>query len=178
VGEGNIYLDPMFVDGDYLFHLQSNSPCVGVGRDSIRMGQLCYYASASDFDGRVRPMPAGTPVDLGAQEEQITVGFGMKAVNLPTHFALAQNYPNPFNPTTVISYQLPVTSDVRLVVYDILGREVELLVTERKPPGTYQVEFSARGRSSGVYLCRLTARGTGSGSAGLFEQTRRLVLLK
>ena len=55
----------------------------------------------------------------------------------PVRFQLDQNYPNPFNPTTVVGYQLPVTSDVKLVVYDLLGREVAVLVNERKEAGKY-----------------------------------------
>jgi hypothetical protein len=85
-------------------------------------------------------------------------------------FVLRQNYPNPFNPTTTIKYELPKSSYVRLSVYDLLGREVSVLVNEWKPPGTYEVRFDARGLASGVYLCRLTA--------GDFLMTMRSILLK
>jgi hypothetical protein len=88
----------------------------------------------------------------------------------PSTFALSQNYPNPFNPTTVVGYQLPVASNVRLVVYDILGREVAVLVNERKAPGTYSVTFDGSGLPSGVYFYRL--------SAGEFLQTKKLLLLR
>jgi hypothetical protein len=77
----------------------------------------------------------------------------------PQAFRLLQNYPNPFNPTTVVSFQLPVASMVRLVVYDLLGREVATLVNEMQVAGTHSVTFDARGLSSGSYLCRLTAGG-------------------
>jgi hypothetical protein len=90
--------------------------------------------------------------------------------NVPKSALLAQNYPNPFNPTTVISYQLPDVSDVRLVVYDLIGREVAVLVNERKAAGSYQAKFNAAGLASGVYLYRLTA--------GSFLQTRKLMVLK
>jgi hypothetical protein len=89
---------------------------------------------------------------------------------LPTAFSLEQNYPNPFNPTTVISYQLPVVSSVRIVIYDLLGREVAVLVNERKAAGSYEVQFDASGLSSGVYLYRLTA--------GSFTQTLKMVAVK
>jgi hypothetical protein len=88
----------------------------------------------------------------------------------PSSFELSQNYPNPFNPTTSISYQLPVASNVRLVVYDVLGREVAVLVNETRPGGRYMVQFDASGLSSGVYLCRLTA--------GSFTRTLMMLLLK
>ncbi len=78
---------------------------------------------------------------------------------MPADFRLEQNYPNPFNPTTVVSGQWPVTSDVRLAVYDLLGREVELLADGRYPAGRHSFSFDARGLASGVYFCRLTAGG-------------------
>ena len=88
----------------------------------------------------------------------------------PGHFFLAQNFPNPFNPTTAVSYLLSAVSDVRLVVYDMLGGEVAVLVNERKPAGTFVVKFDATGLSSGVYLYRL--------EAGDFVQTRKMILLR
>jgi len=87
-----------------------------------------------------------------------------------TSFLLEQNYPNPFNPSTVVRYRLPVASNVRLVIYDLLGREVAVLVDGKKEAGTYEVKFDGTRLSSGVYFFRL--------QAGDFVQTRRLMLLK
>ena len=72
---------------------------------------------------------------------------------------LRQNYPNPFNPSTTIGYRLQATGNswVRLGVYDVLGREVAVLVDERKVPGNYEVKWDASGLSSGVYVCRMIA---------------------
>ncbi|MDP3683052.1 MAG: T9SS type A sorting domain-containing protein, partial [Ignavibacteria bacterium] len=86
----------------------------------------------------------------------------------------SQNYPNPFNPETVISYQLPVNSKVSLKVFDILGKEVAILVNEEKPAGKYQVNFNGSILASGVYFYKLSANG----GAGSFSQTRKFVLLK
>ena len=73
-------------------------------------------------------------------------------------FSLQQNYPNPFNPTTTISYQLPVASNVKLIVYDVLGRAVEILVDEYKSDGMHNIQFTIPSElSSGVYFCRLEA---------------------
>ncbi|MCH8496014.1 MAG: T9SS type A sorting domain-containing protein, partial [Balneolales bacterium] len=77
----------------------------------------------------------------------------------PREIALDQNFPNPFNPTTRISYALPVESQVRLAVYDLLGREVAVLVNERMASGSHFVTFDASALSSGVYMYRLTAQG-------------------
>jgi len=90
--------------------------------------------------------------------------------NLPASFRLEQNYPNPFNPTTVISYQLPVTSFVKLAIYDLLGREVKVLVNEVKPAGIHTIRWNAAHMPSGIYFYRL--------NAGAFIQTRQSVLIK
>jgi hypothetical protein len=89
---------------------------------------------------------------------------------LPASFALSQNYPNPFNPSTVISYQLPIGSQISLKVYDVLGREVATLVNERKAAGSYTATFDASKFSSGVYFYKL--------QAGNFVQTKKMLLVK
>jgi hypothetical protein len=86
-------------------------------------------------------------------------------------FILYQNYPNPFNPTTMISYQLPATSNVSLKVYNLLGQEVTTLYEGTCQQGNYQTTFDGSKLAGGVYFYRLTA------STG-FAQTRRLILLK
>jgi hypothetical protein len=83
---------------------------------------------------------------------------------------LFQNYPNPFNPKTVLRYQLPVASDLKLLVYDLLGHEVALLVDGFKAAGRYDVEFDASRLASGVYLYRLIA--------GNLFQTRKMILVR
>jgi len=95
----------------------------------------------------------------------------------PKSFALHQNYPNPFNPTTIMNYDLRFTSDVKLIVYDVLGREVKTLVNKTKQAGSHKITFNASNLSSGVYYYKLKARpSTGSGIK--FEQTRKMLLLR
>jgi len=89
---------------------------------------------------------------------------------VPSRYLLEQNYPNPFNPATMISYHLPVANNVRLVVHDLLGREVVVLVNGKKDPGKYEVKFDGTGLSSGVYVYRL--------QAGDFVQSKKLIILK
>lgn len=89
---------------------------------------------------------------------------------LPKEFALNQNYPNPFNPSTVITYHLPKASNVKLIIYDVLGNEIATFVDEYKPAGKYEVEFNASSLSSGVYLYKL--------QAGDFFQTKKMILMK
>jgi len=90
----------------------------------------------------------------------------------PTHFTLEQNYPNPFNPTTVLTYQLATSSDVRLEVFDVLGKNIATLVNAKQEAGSYTVNFNAAqyNLSSGVYFYKLTA--------GTFSQTRKMILAK
>lgn len=88
----------------------------------------------------------------------------------PTKIALSQNYPNPFNPSTIISYQLPAATLVRLAVYDLLGRELAVLANERKAAGRHEVRWDATGFPSGIYVCRMTA--------GSYSSARKLILMK
>lgn len=78
---------------------------------------------------------------------------------VPTEITLAQNYPNPFNPSTMISYSLPHSADVRLAVYDVLGREVATLVDGYQSGGEHKVPFTATGLASGTYLYKLFVDG-------------------
>ncbi|MDX1699148.1 MAG: T9SS type A sorting domain-containing protein, partial [Melioribacteraceae bacterium] len=92
---------------------------------------------------------------------------------LPNQYRLLQNYPNPFNPITRIDYILPASHDnsnVKLKLYNILGAEVKTLVDQTQSAGTYTVELSSSGLSSGVYFYTLETSG--------FIQTRKLIILK
>ncbi len=89
---------------------------------------------------------------------------------LPREFVLRQNYPNPFNPSTTIKYELPKSSEVRLSIVDMLGREVSVLVNERKDAGVHEVRFDGLNLASGVYFYRMLA--------GDFVATKRMLVLK
>jgi len=116
----------------------------------------------------------GNPAGWGPFGERRSFTVSFTAVedqnDIPPTFVLNQNYPNPFNPSTTIRYELPGPSDVRLSVYDLLGREVSVLVNERGEAGAHEVELNASGLSSGVYFYRI--------HAGPFVQTRTLSLVK
>jgi hypothetical protein len=90
--------------------------------------------------------------------------------NLPDNFLLLQNYPNPFNPTTVISWQSPVSSWVTLKVYNLLGQEVATLVNEKREAGKHRVEFDGSRLPSGVYFYRLVASE--------FVSVKKFILIK
>ncbi|MFQ5870132.1 MAG: T9SS type A sorting domain-containing protein [Candidatus Zixiibacteriota bacterium] len=89
---------------------------------------------------------------------------------IPSHFELSGNYPNPFNAATTIDYQLPISSEVRLEIFNVLGQKVATLVVGRQEPGYRSVSWDASAVSSGLYFYRLTA--------GEYTETKRMVLLK
>jgi hypothetical protein len=91
-------------------------------------------------------------------------------VNIPIKFSLEQNYPNPFNPTTSIKYTINSKQNVQLSVYNVLGKEIALLVNEEKPAGNYEVNFDASNLSSGVYFYELRA--------GDFVDMKKMILIK
>lgn len=90
--------------------------------------------------------------------------------NTPYSFSLEQNYPNPFNPKTIINYQLPMSNYVKLVVYDVMGREIASLVNQKQNAGSYKVEWDASNYPSGIYYYRLTYEDQ--------SLTRKMILLK
>ncbi len=90
--------------------------------------------------------------------------------SVPVQYALYQNYPNPFNPITTISYDVAETGFVSLKIYDVVGREVAILVDGKLAAGSYAATWNARGLPSGIYLCRM--------DAGSFTKVRKLLLVK
>jgi hypothetical protein len=98
------------------------------------------------------------------------VGIGIISNTVPTEFLLSQNYPNPFNPTTRIIYDLPNNSFVKLIVFDITGKEIETLVNEKQPAGTYEATFNASRYPSGAYFYKLTTDN--------FIETKIMLLLR
>jgi hypothetical protein len=119
---------------------------------------------------------SGMPVGVTAQyyhfSTEITDTVASVEVNdfIADDFILEQNYPNPFNPRTTIKYSIPTSSFAQLKVYDVLGNEVATLVNEEKHAGTYEVNFSAEGLTSGIYFYKL--------SSGSFVNTKKMLLLK
>jgi len=100
-----------------------------------------YRIKAKNIDGSIR------------YSDEVKVGTG-----IPIQFTLGQNHPNPFNPSTIIPYTIHVETQVRLKVYDLVGREVGVLVDQRQGPGTYAVEFDVEdyaGLTSGIYFYKL-----------------------
>lgn len=100
----------------------------------------------------------------------LLVGNQTKQFTVPTVYSLEQNYPNPFNPSTSIKFSIPKQSNVKLVVYDVIGKEVAVLVNEAKQPGTYEAVFNGENLASGVYFYRI--------DAGTYTDVKKMVLIK
>jgi ligand-binding sensor domain-containing protein len=98
------------------------------------------------------------------------VGVENNTAETPSKYSLSQNYPNPFNPTTNIKFSIVNSGDVKVVVYDIQGREVQTLVNESLKPGTYEAAFDGSALNSGVYFYKLVT--------GNFTETKKMLLIK
>lgn len=99
-----------------------------------------------------------------------TVGINQISSIIPSNFTLSQNYPNPFNPTTTIKFAIPSSSTIKIAVYDITGKEVEVLVNERLQAGTFEANWNGERYSSGVYFYRLETEG--------YSESKRMLLIK
>ena len=141
-------------NGKYVGHYSYLIVDSSVSQAGTRMRDSIYRG----FDFTITPLNKPTSV----QEEPVG--------GLPLSFRLDQNYPNPFNPSTTIRYGLPHASPVTLKVYDMLGRQVSVLVNERRDAGVHEVKFDGSNLASGVYFYRM--------QAGSFVETRKLVLLR
>lgn len=103
--------------------------------------------------------------------------YGKGISCIVSNISAPKNYPNPFNPSTTIQFALPVTANVRLVVYNILGEQVEVLKNEMMNSGSYELSWDATASSisSGIYFYRLEADGI---NGSRFAETKKMILLK
>ena len=101
---------------------------------------------------------------------QIITGSGNNVSEVPRQFQLYQNYPNPFNPVTTIKYDIVKNVNVKIVVYDVLGREVKTLVNEFKKSGSYSIQMDATQLSSGTYFYKI--------EAGEFVNVKKMMVIK
>jgi photosystem II stability/assembly factor-like uncharacterized protein len=120
---------------------------------------------------------------VGGNDTTIFTGINYNSGVVSSDYQLNQNYPNPFNPITKINFSIVSSPHVlggdlvQLIVYDVMGREVQTLVNESLKPGTYEVSFDGSSLTSGVYFYRLIIRHGGS-STGNFTETKKMLLIK
>lgn len=98
------------------------------------------------------------------------IGLSILSYNVPKNYLLFQNYPNPFNPSTKIKFQIKENSKAIIKIYDVLGKEISILVNESLQPGTYQISWDAVNLPSGIYFYSL--------QTGKYSETRKMTLIK
>jgi len=128
----------------------------GLAYDVAVSGNLAYVADFNYFG--IYDCSAATTVPEA------------RHVVIPARFALHAPFPNPFNPVTEIAYDLPEAGTVSLKVFDLMGREVAVLVNEEKAAGQHTISFDARDLPSGMYICRMTANE--------FTASQKMMLIK
>jgi hypothetical protein len=170
-------LPPLPPDGVFDIRFTSGS-MAAVMDQGIRISGAIYPVqirtegggtAALVVDGRETPLSSTGATVIRNPKSSVALKLG-GLIAVPAEFALMQNYPNPFNPTTDIRLQITDFGRVRLVVYDLLGRQVAMLVDEYRAPGSYTVSFDGTNLASGVYIYRITA--------GQFTATKRMTLVK
>jgi hypothetical protein len=157
-GAGNINVNPLFADSNYVLTL--GSPCIDKGDSSTVYNDLPDIGNPSNAK---YPSRGGLRNDMGAYGGPLAlilsnqlIGIPNIGNQLPKNFALYQNYPNPFNPATNITFDLPKGDFVRLKVYDALGREITTLVNDYRQAGRHTIQFNANELSSGIYFYKLS----------------------
>lgn len=113
---------------------------------------------------------AGTSGEGVYKSVNKTTSLENSFAELPTSFLLEQNYPNPFNPTTNIRFKIAESGYVSLKIFDVLGNEIETLISGEKPSGDYEVKFDGRSLSSGIYFYQLRS--------GEIIQTKKMILIR
>ncbi len=167
----------VFADNDFSGSVSNFDEIYMLEPDSVGQRRLSWGLTFAGAQENTLPEPGDVfffrtvkPISRSDIYEFDGVLVSVPDGQLPQHADLSQNYPNPFNPTTTIAYDLSVASDVRLTVYDLLGRPVQMLAHGRQPAGHYAVQFEGSRLASGVYFYRL--------QAGEFVRTKRMLLLK
>ncbi|MCL5031511.1 MAG: T9SS type A sorting domain-containing protein [Bacteroidetes bacterium] len=149
-----------------------------IGYDSTSSNGRGWYNDGNIYHwtqlDSLTPVPWHVTLYIRAEISTVT-GIVDIGTEVPKNFNLSQNYPNPFNPTTTIEYDLPKGENVKLKVYDILGREVAELVDAYQAAGTYKVQWNGRNNSgtnlaSGIYLYTF--------EAGSYKSVKKMIYLK
>lgn len=134
----------------------------------LKAGFALYYRIVAKDKGIVKETSFAP--DTGYYKCVWDFGTGLNYEQHLTEFDLFQNYPNPFNPVTKIKFQIPKHSNVTLKIFDVLGREVSILLNEEKTAGIYELNFDASNLASGVYYYQLITDG--------FVRTRKMLVIK
>ena len=169
---GANYINTTFDDSASISITQGTPPFTGSYKPQYPLSYFNNQPASGPWVLRIFDSKAGNTGSLinWCMIFQLKNTVSVNGNNIPMKFGLSQNYPNPFNPVTRIPYSIAENSFVSLKIYDVLGREVKTLVSEKQTAGEYEVLFNASDLNSGVYFYRLTS--------GNFTETKKLILLK
>ncbi|MEA3286808.1 MAG: T9SS type A sorting domain-containing protein [Candidatus Marinimicrobia bacterium] len=143
-----------------------------LGADTDNYSGLSFYNAGEGWDN-MSNLGLSYNLMFRADVDSAFVVVGIDDVpnaGIPSQYALSQNYPNPFNPATIIDYALPEAGNVELKIFDLTGRQVDVIVQEHQAPGYYTVELDASHMNSGIYIYSL--------NTGKTHITRKMILLK
>jgi hypothetical protein len=138
--------------------------------DATVFTELSYIDSANAGKFYIVAATYGRGIIIREASGDDQIGIQPISGNIPKTFALDQNFPNPFNPVTNIKFGIPKAGNVKLIVYDISGREVKRLVNQNLSAGYYNFDFNASNLASGVYFYRIEANN--------FTDVKKMVLVK
>jgi uncharacterized delta-60 repeat protein len=182
-GSGNVYVtgESQFTATDYDYiTIRYSSSGVEQWNQFYNAADSYDRAQSIALDGSGNVYVTGYSVGNGTDYDYATIkysqsiGIRIISTEFPKSFSLKQNYPNPFNPSTRIRFLIPAgigsNNTVMLKVYNVLGSEIAVLVSEKLSPGTYEVDWNASTYPSGVYYYRL--------ETGYFTDTKKMILIK
>jgi alpha-amylase len=197
-GQTGYELPPVPPEDLFDVRFSSQRYCEGAGADEVKelpvLLQGVVYPAVVMFkshdaqgglsikiDGNTIPLTGGGSITVEHQPARLAVAVSGKS-GIPQSWSLAQNFPNPFNPSTAIRFGLPVAANIRLSVFDLLGREVALLFNGKEDAGYHTVAWNGVDQSgypvpSGVYLCRVTAIPA-DGNAPAWTAVRKMILVR
>jgi hypothetical protein len=165
-GETNIDVNPYFQDE--MHHLSAMSQCVDQGADSADFNGTWLYAPETDMDGEDRPHP-GTEVDIGADESPFFLGIADNNLINESNL-IRQVYPNPFTTQLSISLDLPIQSEVVIKIYDLLGKQIAIVMDSNMDAGKHLITWNSDSLPEGIYYLRLTS--------GDKKETMKIVAVK
>jgi type IX secretion system substrate protein len=171
----NNFITGIMGNGNYFWECEFNLP------SRLQMtsnGGLNWFIEYEPAAGQLSHMTASRTGNTGwacmtngkIAKRMIPLSVTIQSSDVPNQFSLLQNHPNPFNPTTKIKFALPNSSFAKLVVYDMLGKEITTLVNEQLKPGTYEVDFDGTNYPSGVYYYKL--------QTAEYTETKKMILVK
>lgn len=132
--------------------------------------RIYYYISATSVSGRTVAKPLPAPSANFSFQVTNTVGIEPIAAGVPGKFSLYQNYPNPFNPVTKIKFDIARNSNVKLIIYDVTGREVLKITDAYMTAGSYSYQWNASAFSSGIYFYKLETES--------YSDVKKMILVK